>query len=202
MRKSLIAGAALACALSLSAHAQMPLPGAHSPAKVESGDYAVETAHTNVEWTLNHMGFNSLFGLFGGATGSLHLDVKHPAQDAVTIHIPMSAITTTSDHLSKHMASDDFFAVAKYSSADFVSTKVVTKGSTATIMGNLTLHGVTKPVVLHAQFVGAGTNPMSKKVTVGFHATAHVKRSAFGLGYAVPVVGDDVELKISAAFEK
>ena len=69
------------------------------------------------------------------------------------------------------------------------------------ITGDLTLHGVTKPVVLDAKLMGAGVNPMNKAQTVGFTATSTLKRSDFGLGYAAPVVSDEVELKITAAFE-
>ncbi|MBP8246522.1 MAG: YceI family protein, partial [Phenylobacterium sp.] len=75
-------------------------------------------------------------------------------------------------------------------------------GQSATITGDLTLHGVTKSVVLDARFYGAGVNGMSKAQTVGFSATAKLKRSNFGLGYAAPAVSDEVSLDIAAAFEK
>jgi len=71
----------------------------------------------------------------------------------------------------------------------------------ATITGNLTLHGVTKPVVLHAHFIGAGVNPINKAYTVGFEATTTIKRSEFGVSTYVPAVGDDVQLTIEGAFE-
>jgi polyisoprenoid-binding protein YceI len=74
-------------------------------------------------------------------------------------------------------------------------------GTTAKITGDLTLMGVTRPVVLDAKFYGAGDNPRNKRLNVGFTATARIKRSDFGLNYG-PSVGDEIDLKIHAAFEK
>lgn len=75
-------------------------------------------------------------------------------------------------------------------------------GTHAWITGDLTLRGVTKPVVLDAHFVGAGAKPLSKKATIGFEATTSVNRSDFGIAYGLPAVGDHVELRITAAFER
>mgnify|MGYP000312203650 CR=1 FL=1 len=96
----------------------------------------------------------------------------------------------------------DFLDAAKFPTATFESTKVVATGNTAKVTGNLTLLGVTKPVVLDATFTGAGTNPMSRKATIGFHGATTIKRSDFGMAKYVPLVGDDVKIAISIAFEK
>ena len=106
----------------------------------------------------------------------------------------------TSAPFAGHLKSKDFFDAATYPTAKFVSTKVVATGDKATITGDLTLKGVTKPVVLQATFVGAGANPMNKKLNFGFRATGKINRSDFGLGMAVPVVSDKVDLTINAAF--
>jgi polyisoprenoid-binding protein YceI len=100
------------------------------------------------------------------------------------------------------MATADFLDAANHPTARFVSRTVTVDGNQATIVGDLTLRGVTRPVTLNARFVGAGTNPMNRKETVGFHATTSVNRSEFGMNYAVPMVSDKVELTISVAFEK
>ena len=98
---------------------------------------------------------------------------------------------------------DSIFDAAKFPTASFVSTSVKPDGATgADITGNLTIKGVTKPVTLDAEFYGAGVQPMSKKENVGFIATTTIKRSEFGMGYAVPMVSDAIELKIIAGFEK
>jgi len=79
---------------------------------------------------------------------------------------------------------------------------VVPTAEGATITGNLTLHGVTKPVVLHVRFIGAGVNPIDKAYTVGFEATGTIKRSDFGVTTYLPAVGDEVQLSIAGAFEQ
>ena len=88
--------------------------------------------------------------------------------------------------------------------AKFVSTRVVLddEGDEATVIGNLTLNGVTKPVTLDVDFHGAGTNPYNKKPTIGFEAEGKIRRSDFGIAYGIPAVSDEVELEIHAAFEK
>jgi polyisoprenoid-binding protein YceI len=77
----------------------------------------------------------------------------------------------------------------------------VPNGNRATITGDLTIKGITKPVTLQAEFVGAGANPMNKKLNFGFRGTGQIKRSDFGLGMAAPVVSDQVDLTINAAFQ-
>jgi polyisoprenoid-binding protein YceI len=186
--------------------AQMPMPK-EAPGKVDikrvaAGTYSVDTGHTLVAWEINHFGFNNYFGLFGGATGSLTLDPAHPAKDSVSIEIPMSGLTTTNTKLNEHLSGKEFFDVASFTTAKFVSSKVMVTGTHAMIHGNLTLHGVTKPIVLNATFTGAGMNTFMKKETVGFMATASLKRSDYGLAGFIPLVGDEVNLRITAAFEK
>jgi polyisoprenoid-binding protein YceI len=202
MRKFLLALPLLAAVPVL---AQMPpVPGAPVAARVKAGTYAVEPTHTIVEWSVSHFGFNDYFGLIGDPTGSLTIDPAKLSATKVTIEIPIKNIITPSAKLNDHLASDGFFDVAKFPTAKFVSTMVMPKGNTAQIMGNLTLHGVTKPVTLNATFSGAGVSPMdpSKKLTIGFHATTSIMRSQFGISQFVPFVGDKVNLKITAAFEK
>ncbi|MFM9851972.1 MAG: YceI family protein, partial [Sphingomonadaceae bacterium] len=96
-----------------------------------------------------------------------------------------------------------FFDVAKYPTATFVSTSVVPMpGNMATINGNLTLLGQTKPMVFSAKLTGAGPNVITKKETVGFQATTTIDRTQWGMTKFAPAVGAKVELRISAAFEK
>lgn len=171
--------------------------------KISGGNYVVENHHTQVLWSVSHFGFNDYFGLFGQMTGTLSLDKAKPANSKVVINIPINEVATSRGDLSKHMMSPDFFDVAKYPTATFVSTSIVPMpGNKAKIMGNLTLLGVTKPVVLNTQLSGAGANLMSKKETIGFHATTTIDRMQWGLSKFAPAIGAKVELRISAAFEK
>jgi polyisoprenoid-binding protein YceI len=182
--------------------AQMPAPGSMSTSAITAGTYAVDGGHTQVAWTLNHLGFSLYHGLFGNPTGSLTLDPAKPNASTLTISFPIADVATTSSKLNTHLMSADFFDAAKFPNATFTSTKVTASGTSATVVGNLTLKGVTKPVTLAVKFTGAGANPMSKAVTVGFSATGTIKRSDFGINYGVPAVGDQVDLVLTGAFEK
>jgi polyisoprenoid-binding protein YceI len=183
-------------------------PGKVDPARVTAGTYAVESTHSQVGFEVMHFGFNPYYGLFGDVTGSMTLDPKRPNATTVDVTIPVSSVVTSSKGLNEHLlragkdgGKPDFFGPTP-AAARFVSTKVVSKGMAAKITGNLTLNGMTKPVVLDAKFTGAGTNPYSKKATVGFEAETTIKRSDFGLTTGIPFVGDEVELDITVAFEK
>ena len=197
MRRALIT-----FALFLAVPAVAQVPGAPDASRVKAGSYKMDPNHSQVAWTVNHFGFSLYHGLFGEPTGTLTLDPAKPAAASVSVTIPMDKVLTTSTQLNGHLQTPDFFDVKQFPTATFVSTKVVANGTGATITGNLTLHGVTKPVTLNAKFTGAGDSPMSKAATVGFEATAKVKRSDFGIVKYLPALGDDVDLQITAAFER
>jgi polyisoprenoid-binding protein YceI len=173
------------------------------PKAVQAGSYGVDPSHTRVQFTVSHMGFSDWYGDFSGTTGTLSLDPANVAAAKVDISIPTASVSTTNATLDGELKSADWFDAATHPTIRFVSTKVVPAGAgKATITGNLTFHGVTKPVVLNATFNGAGVNPMNKAYTVGFNATTTIKRSDFGVKTYVPVIGDTTSLRISAAFEK
>lgn len=208
MRKFVVSSA-LAVVLIGSAAAvvaQMPPPpGKKDPALVTAGTYALEPGHTQVFFSYRHFGLTDNMGVISGdtsGTGSLTIDPKSPSAAKVSVELPVKTIRTTIAKLDEEFLSEKFFDVAKFPTAKFVSTGVKADGNNAEISGDLTIHGVTKPVVLSAAFDAAGVNPFSKKLTVSFNGTTTIKRSDFGIGAAVPLVGDEVELKIVAAFEK
>ncbi|MDX3899454.1 MAG: YceI family protein [Sphingobium sp.] len=206
MRKFLIPAAALIAIAGGSALvAQMPSspPGTKDVAKVTSGTYTIDGGHTQIVFAYDHMGFTNNMGVIAMPTGTLTLDPKAPAAAKLSVEIPIANLRTGVPALDAHLMKPDFFDSAKFPTATFVSTGVKPEGATgAEISGNLTIKGVTKPVTLDAQFYGAGANPMNKKENVGFIATGTIKRSDFGMGMAVPVVGDAIELKIIAGFVK
>ncbi|WP_404711283.1 YceI family protein [Sphingomonas sp. MMS24-J13] len=173
---------------------------AQAPANIPSGTYAVDTGHTQVLFTVMHLGISEYTGQFTQPTGSLTLDTAHPANSKVEVTFPIAKVSTTVPALDAHLKTADFFDAAKFPDGKFVSTKVVVNGTNATITGDLTLKGVTKPVVLQAHFTGGGPHPMTKKPNVGFSATTVVKRSDFGVSYGIPMISDDVKLTINAAF--
>lgn len=179
-------------------------PGSPNPALITGGDYTVESSHTQILFAYDHMGFSNNMGLISAPTGTLSLDPKNPAASKLSVTIPIANLTTGIPKLDEHLMKPDFFDSAKFPTATFVSTGVKVDGTTADISGNLTIKGITKPVVLEAAFYGAGKAPaqMGGKENVGFNATTAIKRSDFGMGYGVPMVGDEIELKITVAFQK
>ena len=176
------------------------VPGSANISAVKAGTYKVDPNHTQVTWQVNHMGFSLLQGQFGASAGSITVDPARPAATKVDVTFQVDQLSTTSAPFANHLKSKDFFDAATYPTARFVSTAVEPRGNGATITGNLTIKNITKPVTLQASFVGAGANPMNKKVNFGFRATGSIKRSDFGVGAYAPAVSDKVDLTINAAF--
>src|SRR5882724_11899336 len=168
----------------------------------KAGSYKVDSYHTQVGFSISHFGFTNYSGLFSGATGSLQLDPAKLGTSKLDISIPVDTVTTTVSKLTDELKGDQWFDTAKFPKATFVSTQVVPTAEGATVTGNFTLHGITKPVVLHVRFIGAGVNPLDKAYTVGFEATGTIKRSDFGVTTYLPADGDEVQLSIAGAFEQ
>ena len=174
-----------------------------NPAEVQAGSFAVDPYHSQVGFTLSHMGFSNFTGRLSNVTGTLTLAGGDHSASKLSVTVPASSFSTPVDKLNEELVSADWFDAQKFPAITFTSTKVTSTGpNSATITGDLTLHGVTKPITLTAHFVGAGTNPLSKKYTVGFDATGTVKRSEFGVTKYVPFISDEVELTLHGAFEK
>ena len=172
------------------------------PDQVQSGTYVIDTKETLVRYGVIHMGFTEFWGTFPGATGTLVIDPKQIARATLDVTVPIVTVETTNRELNGELFSNEFFDGEKYRTMHFVSTGVLRTGTnTAKVTGNLTMHGVTKPVVLDVTFNGAGPNDFTKVSTIGFKAVGLVKRSDFGLGKFVPIVSDDTTITISAAFE-
>jgi polyisoprenoid-binding protein YceI len=187
--------AAFACALAFA-------PAAQAQA-VQSGVYAIEPNHTQVLFGVSHMGFSTYYGAFSGVSGSLTLDSANPAASSLQVSVPTANVTTLSAKLTDELKGGDWLDAATYPAITFRSTKVTLTGpDTADVAGDLTLHGVTRPEVLKARFNRGGVNPMSKAFTIGFEVSGSVKRSEFGVTKYVPFIGDDVQLIISAPFER
>jgi len=172
------------------------------PAAVKAGAYKLESTHARIQFRVDHLGFSEWNGDFSGAKGTGAFDPKNAAADVVDITIPVASVSTTNATLDGELKSADWFDAAKFPAITFKSAKVTPTGAgTAEVSGALTLHGVTKPVVLKVKFHGAGTNVLTHAYTVGFDAVTEIKRSDFGVTKYVPLVGDEVHITISAPFE-
>ena len=173
-----------------------------TPAKVQEGAYTVEPHHTRVLFAVSHMGFTTWYGEFTQVSGNLTLTPKSVADSTFEIHIPTSTISTSNAKLDGELKSPQWLDAEKFPEIVFKAKEIERASeSSAKVTGDLTLHGVTKPVTLDVTFNGAGTNPLDKKYTVGFEASGAIKRSDFGVNSYIPLIGDDVRLIISAGFE-
>ncbi|GGN48119.1 polyisoprenoid-binding protein [Novosphingobium indicum] len=173
------------------------------PSAVQAGDYALDSAHTLVRFTVDHFGISEFFGTFPGATGTLSIDPTDIASAKLDVSVPVETVSTTNATLDEELVGEEWFDAEKFPTMRFVSTKVVKTGErTADVTGNLTLHGVTRPVTLKATFKAAAVNPMNKIYTIGFNAKGVIKRTDFGVSKYAPLVSDETTIAITAAFEK
>lgn len=166
------------------------------PVYAATEQYTLDDSHSYVGWQISHFGFSHPSGKWM-ATGTLELDKDSPQKSKVNVTINVADFITGIPKLDEHLKSEEFFDVDKYPTATFVSNKVTVTGKdTAKVQGDLTLHGVTKPVTLNVKLNEADVSPISKKMTAGFTATAIINRSDFGIKAYLPGLGDEVKLNI------
>lgn len=161
--------------------------------------YTLEPNYTQVVFRWNHLGYSFPAAQVGQGTGMLDFDEMDPSKSRISVRIPLSTLTTGVPDLDEHLASEDFFERAKFPEVTFVSTRVETGAAKnrLRVSGDVTIHGVTKPLTLDVTLLGVGTNERTQVATVGFNASGTLKRSDFGLAAFVPQVGDSIELQIT-----
>jgi len=157
--------------------------------------YTVDPMHTFPHFTVNHLGFSTMHGRFDSTSGKVTLD-RARKSGSVDISIATASISTGYGKRDDHLKSPDFFNVAEYPAMTFKSSNIKFKGEVpASVEGELTLLGVTKPVTLTIDAFNCGANPMNKKEECGAAATAQIKRSDFGMKAFLPGVGDDIKME-------
>lgn len=162
--------------------------------------YTLDPNHTQVQFIWNHYGFTNLTGQFGKVEGTLEFDPADPTKSSVTATIGLASVDSNIKKLDEKLVTSDYFDVAQFPTATFKSTRVE-KGSTPDrlkVTGDLTLHGVTKPVTLDVDVVKVGNHPLRKGDAAGFDATASIRRTDFGIKTYMPMVADEVKLHIVA----
>lgn len=202
VRKSLLIAAVGALSLGGVALAQGDAL-TQKAAEVRSGSYVLDPAHGKITWSVSHMGFSTYVGQFTDVSATLNLDSANPAASKLNATVRTASAGTLSEGLDKHLKTADFFDVANYPTATFRATSIRPTGAnSADITGNLTLRGVTRPIVIHADFNQAGVSPVDKVYTLGFDGEAKIKRSDFGINYGLPALGDEVTLHFEAEFKR
>ena len=173
------------------------------PAEVQAGAYKLDSSHGKITWSVDHLGFSKYYGQFVNVSAELTLDPANPAASTLTATIPLTDVAPNDDGLKRHLQTADFFDTANHPVATFRSTRIVVDPSDpdeATVHGELTLRGVTKPVTMEVDFNQAGQTRGGYKA--GFDGEATIRRSDFGITYALPGVSDEVELHIEGEFVK
>ncbi len=164
---------------------------------VHAQQWDLDKSHARIGFTVNHMGFSTIYGDFKEFDGKVNYDAAHPKDTSVNFTIKTDSIDTGWAAREEHLRKAEFFNTASFPTMQFVSTGVTMQGkSKGKITGNLTLLGVTKPVTLNVVMHKRAANPMSKVDTIGFTATTTVKRSDFGMKAYVPMVGDLIPVTI------
>jgi polyisoprenoid-binding protein YceI len=174
------------------------------PKQAPTGAYAVDPRHTMVIFAIPHYGITDYYGRFEKVSGTLNFNPTAPEKSAVDITIDMASANVMNSELVGELAGPAVFDSTKFPQATFKSTAVTRTGSnTGKMTGDLTLHGVTKPVTFDVTFNGGLQSPMGGNgYNLGFHATTVVHRSDFGLTAMnwTNFVGDDVKLTVEALF--
>lgn len=184
----------LLAAAALSALVALPLTAQAAPVA-----YKLDPAHTAVVFIVDHLGFAKAMGRFNTFAGELSFDKDAADKSSLSVTIDTTSVDTNHAKRDEHLKSPDFFNAKEFPKMTFKSTKIETTGDkTGKLHGDLTLLGVTKPVVLDVTFNKDGVSPASKQETVGFSARGTIKRSDFGMKYGVPNIGDDIQIIIES----
>lgn len=167
-------------------------------ASAASLTYKMDPKHTDVIASWNHFGFSNPVAHFGDVDGHITYDAANVGQSSVKVTIPMSGLESHVPAFNEHLLGEDFFDAAKHPVITFVSTRVEAAGDNKLrVFGDLTLHGVSKRVLLDVTINRIGEHPMAKRPAVGFDAVTTIKRSEFGIGKYVPKVSDEVQIRIT-----
>jgi polyisoprenoid-binding protein YceI len=169
-----------------------------APAFAAAEKYVLDASHSQIVFSYDHLGYSTTFGMFSGFEGEIMFDLENPEASSVTVSMPITSMFTGWEQRHAHFMSDDFFGATGEDLVTFTSTGIeITGEDTALITGDLTMNGVTKPVVLNTVLNKVGEHPMANQPWAGFDATTTLLRSDFGVDMFAPFVGDEVAVRIS-----
>jgi len=167
-------------------------------APVEAATYTLDPAHTYPQFEIHHLSFSTLHGQFNHTEGKITMD-RGKDLGSVEATIDVKSLDTGFAKRDEDLLAAPFFDAAQFPSMTFKSTKVTYHGKDkATVQGDLTLHGVMRPVTLQVTRISCGMNPIMKKNVCGFDAWGEIKRSDFGMKTYVPIIPDEVRLIINS----
>ena len=162
---------------------------------VAAATYEIDPAHAFVEFRIQHLGFSWLYGRFNDVTGTFEYDPDNPQVSEIDVEIDTTSVDTKHAERDKHLRGEDFLDVEKYPKASFKSTKYTGDASGGILEGELTLHGVTKPITIEVQKIGEGPDPWGG-YRAGFLGTTQLTRKDFGMDYDLGPPGENMELEL------
>jgi len=174
-------------------------PAARAQDTAVSGDepvwFEVDPVHSSMIFAIDHMGVTTFYGRINGPTGEFHVDLAKPAASSFNISVKAGNIDTGAEGRDQHLKSGDFFDAKQFSEITFRSTAVTRNGKASfALIGDLTLHGITKPI--NAVIENVVTKDTRRGTKSGFTANFTIRRSDFGMTYGTGMIGDDVTLMI------
>lgn len=167
-------------------------------AAAETVNYKIDPTHTATIFSWSHFGFSNPSANFSDIQGNISVDNEYPEKSTVMVNIPVKSINTNVAILDRKLQEGEWFNTAKFPMIVFKSTQVETNDQkNFKISGDLTIKGVTKPVVLTAVLNQQVLHPMLKVPAIGFNASTKIKRSDYGIATYVPAVSDEVSIQIT-----
>lgn len=163
-----------------------------------AASYDIDARHTQVFFTYAHGGYSHLKGRLNEVSGTFDFDPANPAKSSIQVSLPLSSLSTGVPKLDDHLRSADFFDAAQFPTASFKSTGVTVKDAThLAVAGELTMKGVSRPVVFDVTVNSTAPSSFSKMPAAGFDASTTIKRSEFGVDAMMGAVPDEVRIDIS-----
>lgn len=190
-------GLALLAALAFPALPVAAADAYHIQTGNPAGNYQIDPVHSMVSFTVGHLGVSELVGRFDTISGSFSLDSANSDQARVSVQIPINSLDTNFAQRNKDLLGPDYFNATQFPTMSFTSTKVQWQSRNAGLLtGNLTLHGVTRPVTFNIRRIGAGPDPWGGYRS-GYVATTTIKRSDFGMNYMLNGISDSILVQLN-----
>jgi polyisoprenoid-binding protein YceI len=174
--------------------------GVAPAASAQAQKFDIDNNHTQASFTYSHFGFSNPTGRLETIKGSIELNQQDWGKSSVNVTMPLAGLHTGVEKLDAHLKSADFFDAEKNPDITFKSSKVEKAAENALkVTGDLSAHGVTKPVTLDVKINKIGENKMMQTQTAGFDADTTIKRSDWGVGAYVPAVSDEVHIHLTVS---
>ena len=182
--------------LALATILGLGLQGAAATLPAVAAEYTVDEDHSFVQWRIQHLGFAWMYGRFNELSGTFHYDADRPGESRVEVEIATASVDSNHAERDRHLRSADFLNVEAYPTATFRSTAYEGDAEGGVLKGELTLHGVTRPIEIELTRIGEGEDPWGG-YRVGFLGTTTLTRADFGMEYDLGPSAESLELELS-----